>query len=164
MSDDRAERNRVVRFHYRILDDSGEAIESSFDGEPALSLLGHGNLLPGLEEALLGRGSGEQFAVTLEPAKAFGVRREGRIERVSKKHFPKGARFRPGSRLQLRTGESQVRTVTVLKVGNKFVDVDLNHPLAGQPVTFEVEILEVRDATPEEKAHGHAHGAGGHQH
>lgn len=158
-----AERNRVVRFHYQISDESGTALESSRDGEPALALLGHGNLMRGLEDAMLGRRTGERFSVTLLPAQAFGPRREDFSQRVSKKHFSKGTRFQPGVRLRLQTDQG-ARTVTVTKVGNKFVDVDLNHPLAGQTVVFDVELLEVREATAEERAHGHAHGAGGHHH
>lgn len=158
-----AERDRVVRFHYAIIDEAGNEVENSRDGEPALALLGHGNLMRGLEEALLGRPAGERFSASLAPDQAFGVKREGWSQRVSKKHFPKGSRFQPGARLPLHTDQGE-RSVTVTKVGNKFVDVDLNHPLAGQTVTFEVELLEVRDATAEERTHGHAHGAGGHHH
>jgi FKBP-type peptidyl-prolyl cis-trans isomerase SlyD len=158
-----AEPNRVIRFHYRLLDTDGNEVETSRSGEPVLALLGHGNLMQGLEQAILGHKESEQFSVTLEPEKGFGTRREDWMQRVSKKHFSKGARFQPGAQLQLQTDQG-VRTVTVTKVGNKFVDVDLNHPLAGQTVTFEVELLEVREATPEELSHRHAHGAGGHHH
>ena len=94
---------------------------------------------------------------------AFGPRRENWTQRISKKHFARGTRFQPGASARLQTDQG-MRTVTVIKVGNKFVDVDLNHPLAGRTVTVEIELLEVRDATAEEKAHGHAHGAGGHHH
>jgi FKBP-type peptidyl-prolyl cis-trans isomerase SlyD len=145
------------------MDADANEVETSRSGEPALALLGHGNLMGGLEQVILGRKEGEKFSVTLGPGEGFGTRREDWIQRVSKKHFPKGTRFQPGSQLQLQT-EQGTRTVTVLKVGSKFVDVDLNHPLAGQTVTFEVELLEVREATPEEISHRHAHGAGGHHH
>lgn len=158
-----AEKNRIVRFHYRITDEQGQTSETSRDGDPTLALLGHGNLMRALEGAMIGRSAGEPFSVTLAPEQAFGTRREDANQRVSKKHFPKNVRFRPGIRLPLKTDQG-TRTVTVQKVGNKFIDVDLNHPLAGQTITFEVEILDVREATKEEIAHGHAHGAGGHHH
>lgn len=158
-----AERDRVVRFHYEIADENATRLESSRAGEPALALLGHGNLMRGLEEAILGHRAGDAFTARVAPEQAFGSRRENWNQRVSKKHFPKGTRFQPGSSARLQTDQG-MRTVTVIKVGNKFVDVDLNHPLAGQTVTFEIELLEVRDATAEEKAHGHAHGVGGHHH
>lgn len=158
-----AGKNTVVRFHYGITDGQGQEVETSRGGDPALALLGHGNLMRGLEKALTGRQKGETFSAVLEPADAWGVRREDWTQRVSKKHFPNGSTFQPGARLSLHTDQG-ARTVTVLKVGSKFVDVDLNHPLAGQTVTFDVEVLEVREATGEEIAHRHAHGAGGHHH
>ena len=158
-----AEKNRVVRFHYHIADEQAQTTETSRDGDPALALLGHGNLMPGLEDAMIGRSAGEPFSITLAPEQAFGTRREDWNQRVSKKHFGKNVRFRPGISLPLQTDQG-TRTVTVQKVGNKFVDVDLNHPLAGQTVTFEVNILDVREASGEEIAHGHAHGSGGHHH
>ncbi len=158
-----AKRGRVVRFHYTISDAAGAEVESSRPGEPVLALLGHGNLMLGLETAIIGHSAGETFAAVLEPEQAFGERREDWTQRVSKKHFGKGTRFQPGATLRLQTDQG-ARTVTVLKVGGKFVDVDLNHPLAGQTVTFTVELEDVREATAEELAHRHAHGTGGHQH
>lgn len=162
-----AEKNRVIRFHYSIAstdaDGSSAPAESSRDGDPATALLGHGNLMRGLEEAVLGHSAGEAFSTTLGPEQAFGLRREDWQQRVSKKHFASNVRFRPGLRLPLATDQG-TRTVTVLKVGNKFIDVDLNHPLAGQTVVFNVEILDIREATAEEITHGHAHGPGGHHH
>ena len=159
----KAERNRVVRFHYEIADEAGVQVETSRDGDPALALLGHGNLMRGLENAILGHVAGESFSTTLAPEQAFGPKRDDWTQRVSKKHFPKNTRFLPGAQLRLMTDQG-ARMVTVLKVGSKFVDVDLNHPLAGQTVTFTVELEDVREASAEELAHRHAHGAGGHHH
>lgn len=156
--------DRVVRFHYLLRDAAGgDILESSRDAGPAAALLGHANLMPGLEAAFAGRMAGERFDVELAPAEAFGERREDWTQRLSKKHFAHPKRLRPGMRANVQ-GEAGPRTVTVLKVGSSVVDVDLNHPLAGRTVVFEIELLEVREATPEERAHGHAHGTGGHQH
>jgi len=158
-----AQKDRVVCFHYDITDEQGRTTESSRGAEPALALMGHGNVMRGLEDVMQGREAGERFQVVLAPEQAFGIQKEDWTQRVSKKHFPKGTRFHVGAQLGLKTDQG-ARTVTVLKVGNKFVDVDLNHPLAGQSVQFDVELLDVRHATSEEIAHGHAHGAGGHHH
>ena len=156
-------KDRVIRFHYVLHDSSGEQVESSRDGEAAAALIGHGNLMPGLEAALLNRAAGDRYEVTLAPDQAFGERRDNFTQRVSKKYVAKAARLKPGMQIKLQT-DAGARTVTVLKVGGKFLDVDLNHPLAGQTVKCDIEIVEVRDATPEELSHGHVHGAGGHQH
>lgn len=158
-----AREGRVVRFHYRILDVDGNVVESSRTGDPLAILLGYGVVLRSIEEALTGRQSGERFQVTLPPEQAYGQRREGATQRVPKKHFRNPGRLKTGMITQLST-ERGTRPVTVLKVGAKVVDVDLNHPQAGKTLTFDLEVMEVRDATPEEIAHRHVHGPGGHDH
>ena len=153
----------VVSFHYTLSNPEGEVMESTRDGDPSLYLHGADNLLPGLEAELSDREAGERFQVTLPPERAYGQRREGLTQRVPSKYLKHAGRLRPGQAVKLNTGQG-VRTVTVLKVGKFNVDVDLNHPLCGWTLVFDVEILDVRTATPEELAHGHAHGPGGHQH
>jgi FKBP-type peptidyl-prolyl cis-trans isomerase SlyD len=158
-----AERDRVVSFHYVLRDADGTELESSRGGEPVAVLIGHHNVMPSLEDALTGHQAGDHFETTLEPALAFGEYRDNWTQRISKKYVPNAARVRPGMQVELQT-DSGSRTVTVLKVGGKVLDVDLNHPFAGKTVTFAVEMVDVRDASPEELSHGHAHGAGGHHH
>lgn len=153
----------VVRFHYSVAEAGGDAIESSQGREPLAALLGQGGLIPGLEAALIGRSAGDKFEVTVPAAEAYGEVREGFTQRVPKKYFRDAEQLRPGMQTVLRTDHGP-RLVTVAKVGASVIDVDLNHPLAGKALRFEVEIVEVREATPEEKAHGHVHGPGGHQH
>lgn len=152
----------VVRFHYRVGEPGQAASESSFESEPVAALIGHGNIVPGLEDALLGREAGERFEVTLTPRQAYGERIEGRIQRLPRKHFG-NRRVRAGERVMLDTRFGP-RPATVTKVGVSVVDVDLNHPMAGRSLHFEVEVLEVRAATAEEIAHRHVHGPGGHEH
>jgi FKBP-type peptidyl-prolyl cis-trans isomerase SlyD len=157
------EKDRVVRVHYDIRDPAGELVESSRDEAPFAVLHGHGALLPALENALVGHRAGDRVDLTLEPGDAFGERRADWTQRVSKKYFPNAARLKPGMQAQLQT-EQGPRTVTVVKVGGKVIDVDLNHPLAGRTLRFELEVVDVREATPEEISHGHAHGPDGHHH
>jgi FKBP-type peptidyl-prolyl cis-trans isomerase SlyD len=157
------ERDRVVRFHYVIRDESGNELESTREDEPLAVLQGRGNVMRGIEDALAGRTTGERFSVTLAPEQAFGPRREDWTQRISKKYFADAARLKPGMQTRLQTEEG-VRPVTVIKVGGKVVDVDLNHPRAGQTLTFDLEVVEVREATAEELAHRHVHGPGGHHH
>jgi len=158
-----AEKDRVVSFHYVLTEVEGARLESSSGGEPMAALIGHGNMMEGLEAALLGRTAGEQFEVALAPEQTFGERRDDWTQRIQKKHVPKGTRLRPGAQIQLQTDDGP-RLVTVVKVGSSVVDVDLNHPFAGKTLVFAIELLEVREASEEEIAHGHAHGAGGHHH
>lgn len=156
------EDNNVVRFHYTVSEAGRGKIESSRDVEPMSVLIGHGNIIPGLESAMRGREVGETFEVTVTPDQAYGERREGLVQRVPRKHF-KGARLSPGMQVVLPTEQGQ-RAMTVRKVGISVVDVDLNHPMAGKTLDFNVEILDVRDASADEISHRHAHGDGGHQH
>ncbi len=156
-------KDHVVHFHYVLRDSAGEEVESSHGGEPSAVLFGHGNLMQGLERALDGRTPGEQFEATATAADAFGERRDNWTQRVSKKYVTGSARLKAGMQTKLQTEQGH-RVVTVVKVGGKFLDVDLNHPLAGQDVTFEVEVVSLRAATSEELSHGHVHGAGGHHH
>jgi FKBP-type peptidyl-prolyl cis-trans isomerase SlyD len=156
-------RDRVVRFHYVIRDEAGLELESTRDGEPLAVLQGRGNVLRGVEQALEGHVAGDSLEVTLPPDQAFGARREDWTQRVPKKYLPDAKRLKPGAATVLRTQEGP-RPVTVIKVGSKVVDVDLNHPRAGMTLTFDLEIVEVREATGEEIAHRHVHGPGGHQH
>ena len=155
-------KDSVVRFHYTVSESGQEALETSNDREPLAILYGHGNIIPGLENAMLDRESGEQFGVDMTAAEAYGEKRDGLSQRVPKKHF--GAqKLAPGMQVVLQTNFGP-RPVTIQKVGMSVVDVDLNHPMAGKDLHFDVEIVEVREATAEELQHGHVHGEGGHQH
>jgi FKBP-type peptidyl-prolyl cis-trans isomerase SlyD len=153
------EKDRVVQFHYSVNEPGKPSVETSRGGQPLSMLFGHGNIIPGLEAALAGREAGEQFNVTVEPAEAYGERREGMTQRVPRKHF-KNAKLAPGMQVVLPT-EMGPRAMTVLKVGVSVVDVDLNHPTAGKTLEYDVEVVGVREAQPEEIAHGHVHGDGG---
>ncbi|MBB1472526.1 MULTISPECIES: peptidylprolyl isomerase [unclassified Luteimonas] len=157
------EKDRVVRFHYTVSEAGQAPIESSKDGgQPLAILVGHGNIIPGLEKALDGREAGESFSVDVAAADAYGERTDGLTQRVPKKHF-KDQRLVPGMQVVLTTNFGP-RAVTVQKVGMSVVDVDLNHPMAGKELHFEVEIIDVREAQAVEIEHGHVHGDGGHDH
>ena len=157
------ERNSVVRFHYTLRDESGSQIENSRGGSPMAVLVGHGGIIPGLEEALMGRAPGERFEVTITPEQGYGPRHDNLVQRVPKKYFRDPGRLKAGATATVGTKEGP-RMVTVIKVGMSVVDVDLNHPMAGRTLAFEIEIVDVREASEEELAHRHVHGEGGHQH
>lgn len=161
------EKDRVVVFHYSVSDAAAHALgeaalESSEESGPLAILSGHGNIIPGLEKAMEGHEAGDKFEVDVAAVDAYGELQPGLTQRVPKKHF-KGARLEPGMQAVLPTNFGP-RAVTILKVGMSVVDVDLNHPMAGKDLHFALEIVEVREASAEEVAHGHVHGEGGHQH
>ena len=156
------ENDRVVRFHYTVSEQGQEPLETSEGRDPLAILIGHGNIIPGLEKAMEGREAGEKFEVDVAAADAYGVRQEGLTQRVPKKYF-KDARLEPGMQAVLPTNFGP-RAVTIQKVGMSVVDVDLNHPMAGKDLHFAIEIVDVREASAEEVEHGHVHGEGGHHH
>ena len=159
----KVEANKVVVFHYTVSESGGDKVESSHDrGEPLAFLVGQASLIPGLEKALIGHEAGERFDVTVEPAEAYGERRADFTQRVPKKYFRDGEHLKPGMTTVLTMREGGQRAVTIQKVGSSVIDVDLNHPLAGKTLVFDVEIIDVRDAAPEEISHGHVHGPGVH--
>lgn len=156
------EKNSVVHFHYSVSQPGMPQMESSHDRDAMAILIGHGNIIPGLEEAMMGREAGEKFSITISPDQAYGERQEGLNQRVPRKHF-KNTKIEPGMKVVLPTSMGP-RPMTVLKVGVSVVDVDLNHPMAGMTLEFDTEIVSVREATAEELEHGHVHGDGGVQH
>ena len=164
----RAEKDSVVSFHYVVRDAADAAAEPYDDsrqrGEPLLALLGHSQLVPGVEKALAGREAGDKFEIDIVPEDAYGERQEGLLQRVPKKYFRDAQKLKPGMTTVLQTKDGGQRMVTVHKVGMSSIDVDHNHPLAGKTLRFAVEIVDVRDASEEELAHGHAHGPEGHHH
>jgi FKBP-type peptidyl-prolyl cis-trans isomerase SlyD len=159
----RIEHNKAVTFHYTLRDDSGVQVESNRKGAGQAYLHGHRNLLPALESALEGRVAGDSFTVGFTPDQAYGPRREGSIQRVPIKQLSAPGKLVPGMVVGVRS-EGGMRRAVVVKVGKFNADVDLNHPLAGKGLVFDIEVIAVRDATAEELAHGHVHGAEGHQH
>lgn len=158
------ERNSVVTFNYVLSNINGEVLESNTEAEPALYLHGYGNIMPSLEIALEGKSEGDELEVTLEPKDAYGERQSNKQQRVPIKHLlnpPK--RLRPGLTIQINT-QSGPKPATIIKAGKFNVDLDTNHPLAGLTLCFKISIVNVREASADEIAHGHAHGPGGHQH
>ncbi|MBB6523095.1 FKBP-type peptidyl-prolyl cis-trans isomerase [Pseudoteredinibacter isoporae] len=159
-------KDTVVSFHYRLWNSSEEPaleLETSHGDQASLYLHGHGNILPALEDAMLGREAGDVFSVELPPEKAYGSRRENWTQRVPIKHLIGNKKPKLGQIVHISTDQGQ-KQATVIKVGLKNVDIDANHPLAGKNIQFDIEVLSVREATSSEIDHGHAHGPGGHQH
>ncbi len=161
----------VVAFHYSLceVNAAGELsgwLEKSASRDPLLYLHGHANVIAGLEEALEGKTEGDKISITLGPEQAYGPRRPNSVQRIPIKHL----HLRPDQK-QLKAGEivaiqthNGIRNALVVKAGRFNVDVDTNHPYAGRTLHYEIEVVGVRPATPEEIEHRHAHGHGGHHH
>lgn len=162
-------KDKVVTFHYRLKNDAGDVMESSFESEPVAYLHGHGNIIAGIEKGLEGKElqAGESIELTVAPKEGYGERQEGATQRVPIKHLQgdkkKLAKLKPGDIVTINTEDGGKQAI-VMKAGKFNVDVDTNHPLAGQTLNFELQIESVREATEEELSHGHAHGVGGHHH
>jgi FKBP-type peptidyl-prolyl cis-trans isomerase SlyD len=154
-------KDSVVTFNYTLKDDAGKVIDSSSAGEPLAYLHGHGNLVPGLERELEGRNTGEKLTVKVTPADGYGEHSKDLIQKVPRRSLKGINKITVGMRLHAQTDQGP-RAVTVTAVTGDMVTIDGNHPLAGQNLNFDIELVDVRDATEEELAHGHVHGPGGH--
>ncbi len=158
-----AEQNSVVLMDYTVKDDEGNLIYTSSGQEPLAFILGMGNIIPGLERAFVGKKIGDAFNVRVKPDDGYGERDESLVEVVPRSQFAGIKDLRAGMQLQAQTDDDMM-VVTVVKITDKEVTVDANHPLAGKNLNFDVKVVEIRGATSEELTHGHVHGRGGHNH
>ncbi len=156
-------KNVVASISYELTDDAGTVLDSSKGQAPLAYLHGNQNLIPGLENELEGKGSGDAFKVRIEPENAYGVRDDEMVQDVAREQFPSDVDIQPGMQFQAQT-PAGMQVVTVVGVKDETVTLDGNHPLAGVALNFDVEVVEVREATSEELEHGHVHGPGGHHH
>ncbi len=149
--------NAVVSIHYTLTDSEGAVIDSSEGAAPLNYLHGAGNIIPGLEKALVGKASGASLQVTVPAAEGYGEVLPELLQEVPLSAFQGIDSVEPGMAFEAQDAQGNGRRVVVKSVDEEVVVVDGNHPLAGVDLNFEVEIVGVRDATEEEIAHGHAH-------
>jgi FKBP-type peptidyl-prolyl cis-trans isomerase SlyD len=154
---------QVVLFHYHLRSDDGATIDRS-DGEPMAYLHGSHGIVAGLEEAMEGRVAGDTFSVKIPPEKGYGPRHDEGVQKVHRSNFPKDAAITIGTEFEAMGQDGHRFRVRVVEMVGAYVTIDANHPLAGQNLNFDIQVLEVRDATDEERSHGHVHGPGGHHH
>ena len=152
-------KNKVAGIHYTLRDNTGNIIDSSEGRDPLYYLHGAGNLIAGMEEGLEGKVTGDKFQLKISPEKGYGEIDPSMTQKVQRSAFG-DQEVKKGMKFSTNSGA----VVTVTEVGLETVTVDANHPLAGVELNFAVEIVEVRDASDEEMAHGHVHGPGGHHH
>ena len=151
----------VVSLDYTLRLDDGEIVDSSAGDEPLEYLHGHGQIIPGLEKALVGLGVGDSKKVVVPAAEAYGEMDMEAFEIVPRSMFPDDMELEEGLALSLRDAETnEPFEAAIAEIRETEVMLDFNHPLAGETLHFEVQIPALRPATAEELAHGHAHSPG----
>lgn len=154
-------KDSVVALHYTLKNDAGDVIDTSEGRDPLHYLHGHGNIVPGLEEALTGKSENDKLDVTVPPEKGYGERDPQRILKIKREQLPPDMEPAPGMMLAMRSPEGYQIPVKITEVAGEEITLDANHELAGATLYFSVTVGSVRPATEEELAHGHVHGPGG---
>ncbi|MGN1393559.1 MAG: peptidylprolyl isomerase [Succinivibrionaceae bacterium] len=151
--------NTVVTIDFIVTDENGQVLDTTNGAEPMEVLIGHSNIVPGLEDALLGKEDGDRVEVTVAPDRAYGERHEDLVQTIDKSMFD-GMELNVGDSFLADTDLGS-KTIVVKEILDDSVVVDGNHPLAGLTLKFMVDVISVRDATDSEVEHGHVHGAHG---
>jgi len=155
---------RVISFHYTLTDSEGEVIDTSRDSQPFSYMEGTAQIIPGLERALALLSAGDQRKIDVAAKDAYGEHDPELIIQVPREKLPNDGTLAVGDQFQATGPNEEVLMFRVIGINDAEATLDGNHPLAGEALTFDVEVTAIRDATPEELSHGHAHGPGGHHH
>ncbi|MEI6334472.1 MAG: peptidylprolyl isomerase [Methylococcaceae bacterium] len=153
--------NTAVSIHYTLTNDEGEVLDSSIGDDALVFLQGSGNIISGLEKAMVGKVAGDKFNVRIAAEEAYGELMEDMIQVISRDMFEGVDDIEVGMQFHADVSFG-TGVVTVVSIDEENVTIDGNHPLAGVALTFDVEVIDVRAATEEEATHGHIHGAGCH--
>ena len=154
--------NLVVSLDYTLRLGNGEILDTSNGQEPLDFVQGQGQIIPGLEQELYGMAIGEEKDVVVEPENGYGLKDPNAFQLVPRNAFPPDAPLKPGLSLQMQNRSGHVFPATVAQIQPDGVLLDFNHPLAGETLHFHVQVVGLREATPEELAHGHVHHDGHH--
>lgn len=156
--------NKVVTMNFVLTDDDGNVLDATDKDGPFSYLSGNNMVLPKLEEAVSGMIIGTKKNLRLEAADAYGVYNEQIVQVVGKENFPQDFELEVGMSYVASNPDGAQMPFVITEVRDEDVTIDFNHPLAGKNLNFDIELLDIRDATSEELAHGHVHGPGGHHH
>lgn len=154
--------NKVVTMNYTLKDDQGNVIQTTDNMEPFKFMSGNKQILPKLEEEIDVMIIGSKKNVKIPAKEAYGEYSEQAVQQVKKENFPADTDLKVGMEFVANSPEGQQMPFVIREIKSEDVTVDFNHPLAGRDLEFDVELVDVRDATLEEIQHGHAHGPGGH--
>jgi FKBP-type peptidyl-prolyl cis-trans isomerase SlyD len=159
MSTDTVQNNKVVSMEYTLLVDN-EEIDSSKGQDPLEFLVGHGNIISGLEREMIGMKVGESKDVVIRPADGYGEFDENAFMDVPRSAFPSDMPVEEGAELTVRDDAGQARYARIDAVEGDNVTLNFNHPLAGDELHFNVKVVSLREPTDEELQHGHVHQPG----
>jgi FKBP-type peptidyl-prolyl cis-trans isomerase SlyD len=151
-------KNKVVELHYTLRLTNGEEVDTTFDEAPLPYLHGHNNIVPGLEQALEGRDAGDRFTIEIPPEAGYGIYDESNTEELPLDDFPEDVELMEGDEIFVEDeeGNETVGYIEEINAENGTIFVDYNHPLAGETLVFDVEVVSVRDATSQEMSQGFA--------
>ena len=149
--------NHVVSMHYTLTLESGETVDSSAEREPLQFLTGQQQIIPGLEREILNLQPGDKKSVKVAPEDGYGLVNEELTQTVKREQIPADVELKEGLALTGQNADGQQFQVIVKSFNDAEVELDMNHPLAGETLHFDIEIIDVRPATPEEIDHGHVH-------
>jgi FKBP-type peptidyl-prolyl cis-trans isomerase SlyD len=156
--------NKVVTVNFKLSDDQGNLLQTTTLEEPFIYLSGNNQILPKLEEVIDGMIIGGKKNLELDSSEAYGDYDEKAVQQVKKDTFPEGSNIQPGMEYMAHSPEGHPVPFVIREVNDDDITIDFNHPLAGKNLSFDIELLDVREATEEELQHGHAHGPHGHHH
>ena len=156
-------KDRVVSLKYVLTSTEGEVLDRSEEGEPLEYLHGHQNIIPGLENALTNHQVGDKLKVEVAPEQGYGEYDEEKSFAIQRSHFG-DAPIQEGFMVELTPDNGPPFHARITAIHDEVVEMDANHPMAGMQLHFDVEVLAIREATPDEIAHGHVHGPHGHHH
>ena len=156
--------NHAVSVHYNLRDDNNELLDSTYDNnKPLVYLHGRRQMISGFESAVSKANVGGRLSFMVMPAEGYGLRNINNTQGIPSKYLKHEGKLVAGKNIHVNT-DNGVKPGTIIKVGKFNVDVDMNHPLAGKNLHFDVEIVAIRKATDKEISHGHIHGDGGCSH
>jgi len=144
-----AQTGDTVKVHYTLTLRDGTVFDSSVGGEPLEFTIGQGQLIPGFEQAVLGMQVGEAKTISIPADEAYGPHRDDMVKVVERDKLPEGMEPQVGMQLQMSRDDGGVAVVTVTEVSDTSITVDANHPLAGQDLTFEIELVEIGQSPTE---------------
>jgi FKBP-type peptidyl-prolyl cis-trans isomerase SlyD len=163
--------NKVVSLHYRLKDSNkeGDIIEETFGDKPLVFIYGVGSMIPKFEEKIEGKGKGDHLEFEIAASEAYGERDEEAILDLPIDLFKVEGTLdmemlSVGNVLPMQDNEGNKMDGIIVDVTEDHITMDFNHPMAGTDLYFEIEIIDIREATSDEISHGHVHGEGGHHH